>query len=485
MKRGKKIAIGLLIFFSLGFIFLCASIFFLPRLIEHPVVGAKIRTVASRIIGGEFDFKRIDLSLFPAPYVVLEKPKVHFPQHGTAAAQLIEIYPDIFSLFFAKISLKKALIQQPELVLRVAKSPPGNTKTADPLEINSLVPVISDTLADVSRFTTPIEYGSINGGRIELVDNGKTVVVLRNIDAELRTLSNDVEIGVTAVSSDADSVYVSLSADTRKRTCNAHLELKNVQLGNVSNALLPENTFDIQDGVSDILVDITVDDINTISMDYDLSVPHVRMIRAGQTVDITTQGLTGNLAASKDAVTLTVSECILDSPSMQLSGSIGTSQEEPALRVQLEGRDIDIEATSEVAMAMAGTNTVVRNIFDILHAGSIPLITVTDQGSVPADLGDWDHLVVQGEIVNGEIRIPGVNLKMANAKGNVMLSKGILAADAVYSTVENSSVHNGMFKLNLKKDPLPLQVETDIKADLADLPTILRHVIDDEVRHSA
>ena len=66
----------------------------------------------SKLVEGEFDFKRIDLSLFPMPHVLLADATLSLPQRITASVKVIEVYLEILPLLTGKINLNNAQIQQ-------------------------------------------------------------------------------------------------------------------------------------------------------------------------------------------------------------------------------------------------------------------------------------------------------------------------------------------------------------------------------------
>ncbi|MGB5620277.1 MAG: AsmA family protein, partial [Desulfobacterales bacterium] len=113
-RRGKKIAVGLLACLGAGFILLLAAILIVPRFIDRGSMGDKLRSEVSKLVDGEFDFKRIDLSLFPSPHVLLADATLNIPQRISASIQVIEVYIEILPLLTGKINLNNARIQQPD-----------------------------------------------------------------------------------------------------------------------------------------------------------------------------------------------------------------------------------------------------------------------------------------------------------------------------------------------------------------------------------
>ena len=57
------------------------------------------------------------------------------------------------------------------------------------------------------------------------------------------------------------------------------------------------------------------------------------------------------------------------------------------------------------------------------------MITVTGQANTPGDLGNLDNLVIRAQIQQGDVIIPGVQLEVMDAGGDVVISQGILAAE--------------------------------------------------------
>lgn len=87
MKKRVKIALSLLVVFCAVTILLVTAILITPWLIDHTVVGDKVRGEVSKLVGGEFDFKEVDLSFFPIPSVVVASPKINLSQKLLASAE--------------------------------------------------------------------------------------------------------------------------------------------------------------------------------------------------------------------------------------------------------------------------------------------------------------------------------------------------------------------------------------------------------------
>ncbi|MDX2442149.1 MAG: hypothetical protein QNK40_16560, partial [Desulfobacterales bacterium] len=165
---------------------------------------------------------------------------------------------------------------------------------------------------------------------------------------------------------------------------------------------------------------------------------------------------------------------------MPVSGSFIISEAEPKFRSQLEIRDLDINSARSAILAAVGENTAVQTVFDILKGGKIPLVTVSGQANTPADFENLDTFIIQGQVMDGIVKIPGTGLEMAAVKGDVKILHGVLAGKNIQDQWGNSSIQSGSLKLDLAKDPMPLRVETGITANMADIPAILDRIVQDQ-----
>ncbi len=133
-----------------------------------------------------------------------------------------------------------------------------------------------------------------------------------------------------------------------------------------------------------------------------------------------------------------------------------------------------------MVVALAGKNDDVKDIFDIVKGGRVPLITLKSQGNSLSDLGDMDNMVIRGQMQDGEIYIPDIQFDLKDAAGEVVISQGTLQGQNLQARLGNSLGQNGKLKLGLIGDVAPFHLETDLQADLSQLPSILKRLVDDK-----
>jgi uncharacterized protein involved in outer membrane biogenesis len=122
VEKSRKIVIGAAIGIVTVVILLFAAVLVLPKLIESETLKAKIRSEFSRTVGGEIDFDRLDLSVFPLPHVTLDKVSVVLPKKLTGSAEMISVTPKILMLLSGKIGFREIRVRQPDVTISLQKS---------------------------------------------------------------------------------------------------------------------------------------------------------------------------------------------------------------------------------------------------------------------------------------------------------------------------------------------------------------------------
>jgi hypothetical protein len=244
------------------------------------------------------------------------------------------------------------------------------------------------------------------------------------------------------------------------------------------DTLFPDSDIKIQDDRADLIIDLNLDGSSQVEADIDLSMPQLAVIRGDETAAIQNSELKGKIHINHDLAMVSLSELVLDSPRMQLTGRLISSFNEPQLRMQLEGRDIDLETTRQAAPAMFGNHEFTRRIFEIVKRGTVPVITIEAQGASLSDLGKVDNLVIQGQLRDGGIYAPKAALNLEKTSGDILISNGVLTAKHIKAAVGKSSLQNGRLTLGLTGNTRAFQLVADVQADLAELPPILKRMVD-------
>jgi len=208
------------------------------------------------------------------------------------------------------------------------------------------------------------------------------------------------------------------------------------------------------------------------------SSPYLKLRTAKEALKLKNSRIKAAFQVDKNSVSLSLTELALDYPGLNLSADLALTQSTPSLSLQVKGSQIDVAATRQVALELSGKNDVVKDIFDIVKGGSVPLITLKARGNSLSDLGKTDNMVIHGQMRNGEIYIPDARLDLKDVAGEVVISRGILQGENLRARLGNSLGQNGKLKLGLIGDAAPFHLEVDVQADLSQLPPILKGLVD-------
>ena len=480
MDKRRKIVVGVLIGMFAVLLMLFAAAVVLPRLIDSETLKIKIRSEFSQKVGGEIDFDRLDFSFFPLPHVKLDKASVILPKKFAGSAEMISVTPKILLLLSGKIGFREIRVQQPDVTVTLHKSLEEEKTPAKSPAVSDMMRQIVSVFATPPALQLPNVDGYIENGRLKLMVDDRAAVELDHIEARLTNAAGSLTFQVTATSNLVESVSISGTADTQESTGNTRIQLNRLQPQVIRDTFFPELYLKMKAAPVDLTCNVSTGGPGRIKADVDVSIPELTLARDNKIVEMHNRTLKGRVDLDNNSATVSLKDLVLDYPQMSLSGYLISSVDDAPLRMEIEGRNIDIEATRQAALSLAGENDVVHAIFEVLKGGTVPQIKLTAQGQAPSNLVNMDTLVIRGQMRDGDITIPGVQLDLTETAGDVVISRGILDGENLRARLGNSTGQNGKLKLGLVGDEAPFHLETDVRADLAQLPPILDRLIDDK-----
>ena len=148
--------------------------------------------------------------------------------------------------------------------------------------------------------------------------------------------------------------------------------------------------------------------------------------------------------------------------------------------MDIEGRKFEVEPIRKLALKFGENSDIIREVFNIIRGGHIPLVTLSSHGPRVEDLADLDNIVVRAEMRDGKIFIPEVKLNLNRVEGKAVILNGILQGYDLKAKMGDSLVQNGKLKLGLNEKISPFHLDIMVQADLAQLPPVLKRVVRNE-----
>ena len=223
-------------------------------------------------------------------------------------------------------------------------------------------------------------------------------------------------------------------------------------------------------------LDIAKSDSEQITMESSISA--LTLHQNGQEIIFEGLVLNGKGRRVQDKLSFTLDELTLSKPALQINGALVVSSASPAFSLDLQGTDIDVDATREAALALAGDTTPVKEIFDYLRGGKVPQISFHSQGESASELGDLKNIVIKGQLQTGAVSIPEIKLDLTEVNGDVVISEGVLEGSKMSTRLEGSSGHDGTLKVGLAEGNDLFQLELMLSADLPQAQHILKIIVE-------
>ncbi len=395
----------------------------LPWVINLESVRGKILAGASQAVGGQVNCEKIGLSLFPRPHVVVYQGSLSRPGELSGHSNSFAVYPEVLPLIVGKLRFSRVHVVDPVFTYELPKKRPLETKEkpkpVDPADILKALDPVMALLASKS----PNLVVQSENGRIILAMDDELVFQYQNFRAQ-----NDIPNKKMAFDITDFSFAIPGLADTKKKAQDS------------------EGRKGSPEGNKELVI-------------------------KGKSLKI-------GLDEAEDGATLSLNELSLEYPRLNLSGKFIIDQASPPIRLELRGEELDILSARQVALALAGGDPTIRDIFDIMRGGTIPLITFSSQGSMLAELDDTENMVFDAELVDGKVSITSVDLHMEGVKGgDIHISKGILYGKDLDARLGNTQARDGALKVGLEGEDAPFHLDILVDADLAQLPPILKRVV--------
>ncbi len=186
--------------------------------------------------------------------------------------------------------------------------------------------------------------------------------------------------------------------------------------------------------------------------------------------------LQGALRADGDRIAGRLDRLSLAKPALALAGSLDMAQDGEEIALSLSGTDIDVDAARATALALAGDISPVSDIFTYLTGGRVPRITFATQGKSFPELGDLQHIRIEGHLQNGAVAIPEIDMELAEVNGDVVIADGVLTGTGLSTRLAESTGHSGLLKLGLAEGNDLFRLELMVNADLGQVQRIVQRL---------
>ena len=451
-----------------------------PHLINLEVVRERIENTVSKEIGGEIIYRRLDLSYFPRPHVVVHRAEIVIPASFTIKMHRMKVYPKILSLFLGRLEVGVVTLEYADYFMKL----PQISREAPPPDqlasFDDILEAISKAIRGLPEFRLPelklrVEYGKIN-----LVDPFGRQFKLSEVQAAYQRQPNKLDFSIRCKSNLWDQIDVNGFLNPLDFKGQGHIRLSRFRPETLAAYLLPDSALQVTDAQANLTINVELDGTGNLEAVVDGAFPLLALSRGKEQLIIKGGRIQGTIQIAGKTVAVSLTEMGLDYPRMVANGMFSYDENLQDIQLAINGFRIDAAAVRQVALGLMSESETIRNIFEIIRGGYVPSMTVRIRGRRIADLGMLDNIVIKGRMTQGKIFIPGAELSLEDVIGDALISGGILHGANLEATMGNSSGRNGKMTLGLNEDLAPFELKIGVKADLSQLPPVLGRVVRDK-----
>jgi hypothetical protein len=451
-----------------------------PRLINLEAVKEKIKSQYARDTGGQIEYQYLNLALFPRPHVVISDINFTMPDNVDGTVESLDLYPKILPLFTGDLQIGMLRSRSPEINIRFPETLNAETSALDAASFETLGDKLVSTIRSLPEFKIPAIVLRIRNGRTHFFEGKNRILSLQSINGNVIRETDRVEFTLNCQSNFWESMEMKGRYEEPGLKLSSQIKLNQLRPHAIADHFFPQSALKMINARANLTLDLQADGPEHLQAKIDGTIPYLYLRQGNKELKLTDVSFQGGYQLNNKAQTLSLSQLNLKDPRLTLSGQLRADPALPDIQLELEGRQIDVETTQRIAIALTENASMVSDVFEIMRSGEFQRITLKARGPTLADLARGDNYVIQGNMVNGNIFIPDVQLNLVDVTGDGKIVNGILEGENVQARMGNSFGRKGKLAIPLTGATAPFHIEGLIQADLSELPAVLLRLLEDD-----
>lgn len=461
-----------------GTIVALVAIFFLlaPLMINLEPARQRVVTDISQAIGGRLDARSIELHFFPRPSITLHTGSILVPETTSGTFDSLSIYPEINMLLRGKVRVARLILEGPDITMSL----PEHLKKAEGMKRFSLK-AIDDGLASVVAKVASQAPGlvlSIEKGSLTLLKESKSAFWFRDIDARVSLHGKRLTIEIGCNSNVWKNASLTGWLKPGGFEGEGRLRLARLRPDLIAQNLFPLLEPRIEDSEVNLSLSFGADGVKLVHAELQSDVPSAILRKGQQTLTIKKVSLKGTLHRRGDNTIVSLTELDSAYPQLAMSGILSADPASSQSSLELHSSEADVESVRKMVLFLAGRVPLVQSVFDILKKGRVSELSLTSRGRTIHDLAKEENVIIRGSITGGNIFIRERRLDLEDVRGNAVISRGILEGENIEARLGNARGTKGLFRIDLKGEPVPFHLDIVVRADVAELPFYLKSLVE-------
>ena len=122
---------------------MAGTIIIAPLMINLEMVRENIENAVSGEIGGEIKYRRLDLSYFPRPHVVVHKAEILIPESFTIKMLRMKIYPRVLPLLWGRLQADVVILEYADYFMKLPQINREDPQSRQPASFDAILKAIS------------------------------------------------------------------------------------------------------------------------------------------------------------------------------------------------------------------------------------------------------------------------------------------------------------------------------------------------------
>jgi hypothetical protein len=480
MKIRNRITAWLLTIAVFLMTLLLVSALLAPRLIHLETVKELVEEKFSQDMGITIAYQQLDLSYFPRPHVIIHGITLSMQTDVTGEIPSLHIYPKILPLFWGKFQIARLIAEKPQYTIRITQALSDTGAGKDGLTYSELLHDAHDLILSFPEFILSGDGIRLKDGSLNLMIDNRRIFGFHDIQAYYTRPSNRTKFNLSCKSNLWHSITVNGWMDATAFKSQGTIRLAEFRPRALSEYFFPDSALKMTEAVANMIIDFKTDGRDWFVANLEGSFPYLKLTQGNKNLILKDNTINGGLQINKNTATVSLKELSLLYPRLNVSGELIIDQNRSSVFLEMQGRKFDVASIRKVALEIGGNIGIINHIFTIIKGGNVPLITLSSQGRRIADLIDQKNMIIRGQMLEGKIFIPVVDLDLSRVEGKAVISNGVLQGQNLKAQMGESIGRAGKLELGLNANIDPFHLDIMVQADLSQLPPVLNRVVGDK-----
>ena len=314
-------------------------------------------------------------------------------------------------------------------------------------------------------------------------------LIFSKIDGMLKMEQQRAELDLNGSSAFSRDIDLLGSFDITSKEYKFLLDIQDIELHKSVDALLKEHLIPVESS-GRLAGSIFGTGLQNIEGNFRGTLPSFAVRHKDREIILAHGFADFTLLKSGPLFRLTIKDLEMKEPQLNLSGLIERKpspeiddvkpQETPAETIwtlDLTGRNLDLTSIRNKVLTLWGNYKTTKTVSGVVRGGRAATGAYRFSGKT-ADFENLDSMIIEANVLEAAIHVPGVELDIKKAKGPVLIKNSILTGHNLSAQLGNSFGNNGELLLDLAKESNAFTLSIDIDADLEALPPVLKQLVD-------